>query len=106
MLKEEFNSSLLPFWNFNFGEHFGKPSSVECCFAHSGSCEHGFVTRLVLLDPTQGFYALSALSIVLSGYLCYLASFGICPFCCQVGPFHFMVFFVSNFVFCSSMLGG
>ena len=74
MLKEEFNSSLFPFENLNFGEHFGKSSPVDFCFACSGSCECGIFMRSVSLDPAQGFYALPPLSAVSVGYLFYLAS--------------------------------
>ena len=92
MLKKEFNSSLLPFENWNFGEHFGKSSPVDFCFSRFGSCDHGFFVRSVLLDPARGVYDLLPLSAVLTGYLFYLANFRIYPFCCQVGPFCFMVF--------------
>ena len=82
MLKEEFNSSLFTFWISNLGEHFENPLSKESYFVHSGSCEHGFVARLVLLDPTRGVYSLSSLSKISAGYLFYLVVYEIYTFFC------------------------
>ena len=71
--------------------NFRNPLLEESCFVHSGSCEHGFSVRPVSLDPAQGVYALLPLSAVSTGYLFYLAIYEFCPFCCQVGPFNFIV---------------
>ena len=92
MLKEEFNSSLLPFWISILESNFRNPLLEESCFVHFGSCEHGFSARSISLDPAREVYALPPLSAILAGYLFYLVVYGFCPFCCQGGPFYFVVF--------------
>ena len=91
MLKEEFNSSFLPFWISILESNFRNPLLEESCFVRSGSCERGFSARSGSLDSARGVYALPPFSAVSAGYLFYLAVYGFCPFCCQVGPFCFIV---------------
>ena len=88
MLKEEFNSSLFPFWISILRANFRNPLLEESCFVRSGSCERGFSARLVSLDLARGVYALQPVS---AGYLFYLVVYKFCSFCCQVEPFHFIV---------------
>lgn len=92
MLKEEFNSSLFTLLDFEIWREIWKSSSVDSCFAHSGSCEHGIIARSISLDPAYGFYALPPLSSVSASSLFYLAVFRLCLFCGQVGPSRFVAF--------------
>ena len=91
MLKEEFNSSLFPFWISNLESKFGNPLLEESCFVRSGSYGHGIVARLVSLDPARGDLGLPQFRATSVGFLFYGSDFRFAPFGCEVGLSRFIV---------------